>query len=138
MDKDGRSWIVRFAIAPIDGRLSLLNLVIEPENAGYGLTQSVLRQLPIAEWERETLSPEATHLVNLAQSGPSKPHAGRRHSDEELRHVANIYMAALNARLPVQRTVAEALGLSLSTATKQIVAARKKGFIPPIKKENDG
>ncbi|MDA2995327.1 MAG: hypothetical protein O3A04_08135 [Actinomycetota bacterium] len=95
--------------------------------------------MPIAEWEREALAGEATHLATLTADSASAPHSGRRHSDEELRRVADIYMAALNARQPVQKTVAEALGLSLSTATKRIVAARKKGYIPPAnRKEANG
>ena len=137
-DKDGHEWSVSFTVENVDGRLSLTNLSVAPVSSGYALTQTILREMPIAEWEREALAGEAIHLATLTTSSESAPHSGRRHSDAELRRVADIYMAALNARRPVQKTVAEALGLSLSTATKRIVAARKKGFIPPIKKENNG
>lgn len=131
VDKDSHGWEIRFSVDLVDGRLSLTDLSITPTEPGYALTQSVLRQLPIAQWERETFADESTRLVTLASEVPSAPHAGRRHSDDELRHVAAVYLTALNARLPVQQTVAEVLGLPLSTATKRIVAARKKGYIPP-------
>ncbi len=137
--KDGHEWSVSFTVDNVDGRLSLTNLSVAPVSSGYALTQTILRDMPIAEWEREALAGEATHLATLTADSASAPHSGRRHSDEELRRVADIYMAALNARQPVQKTVAEALGLSLSTATKRIVAARKKGYIPPAnRKEANG
>ena len=138
-DKDGHGWRVSFRVQNVDGRLSLTNLSVSPLSRGYALTQTILRDMPIAEWEREALEGEATHLATLTAGSASAPHSGRRHSEAELRRVADIYMAALNARRPVQKTVAEALGLSLSTATKRIVAARKKGFIPPAnRKEANG
>jgi len=136
VDKDGREWEVRFSVHLIDDRLSITDLSISPTGPGYALTQSVLRQLPLAEWERSTFADESVRLVTLAPPRSSRPHGGRRHSDDELRNVAAIYLTALNARLPVQQTVAEALGLPLSTATKRIVAARKKGFIPPATRKD--
>lgn len=138
-DKDGHGWKIAFRVENLDGRLSLTDLSVSPVSNGYALTQTILRDMPIAEWEREALADEVTHLATLTAGSESAPHSGRRHSDTELRQVADIYMAALNARQPVQKTVAEALGLSLSTATKRIVAARKKGYIPPAnRKEANG
>lgn len=134
-DKDGHGWQIQFSIKKVGERLSLTDLSISPSQDGYALTQSVLRQLPIAEWEREMFVEEAAHLATLSQRSESAPHSGRRYSNDELRQVAKIYLTALNARLPVQKTVASALGLSLSTATKRIVAARRYGYLPPVQKD---
>lgn len=62
-----------------------------------------------------------------------KAHSGRQHSDDELQSVADVYRSAFKKSLPVQQTVAETLGIPLSTATKRIMAARRKGLIPKRK-----
>jgi hypothetical protein len=56
-------------------------------------------------------------------------HQGRQHSDKDLQAVGDIYLAAYKARIPVQKAVADALGISVSTAAKRIMAARQQGFI---------
>lgn len=60
-----------------------------------------------------------------------KAHQGREHSTEELHIIADLYEQALDKRIPVQRHVAKNTGVSLSTATKRIMAARKAGLLPP-------
>jgi DNA-binding transcriptional regulator LsrR (DeoR family) len=59
----------------------------------------------------------------------STAHQGREHSDAELQRVAEVYMVAYKAHLPVQKIVANAFGVSVSTAAKRIMVARRKGFI---------
>ena len=136
-DNTGNEWEVRFSVQMIADRLSIADLKITPVAPGYPLTQTVLRQLPIVEWEREAFQEESAQLQTLTPLTQSLPHSGRRHSDDELRHVAQIYLTALNARLPVQKTVAETLGIPLSTATKRITAARRLGFLPPAARNTD-
>lgn len=133
-DKDGRKWIVRLEVGLIGGRLSVFNLSVTPKMPGYPLTQSVIRQLPFADWERAAFITESAKLARLNRPNTAGPHSGRRFSEEELLHVAAVYQTALNARLPVQKTVADELGVPLSTATKRISAARRRGFIAPITK----
>lgn len=56
-------------------------------------------------------------------------HAGRKHTDKELKHVAQLYEIAYRNRIPVQQFIANAFKISPSTAAKRIMAARKHGFI---------
>ena len=53
------------------------------------------------------------------------------HKDQELVEVATIYTAAFARRRPPVMAVAEALGVSRSTANKRVIAARKAGLLPP-------
>lgn len=55
---------------------------------------------------------------------------GKRHNDRYLRNVASLYIDAYDNDVPVQEAVAQALGVPISTATKQIMSARRRGLIP--------
>lgn len=55
---------------------------------------------------------------------------GKRHSDRYLRNVASLYIDAYNNGVPVEPAVAQALGVPLSTASKQIMSARRRGLLP--------
>jgi transposase len=59
-------------------------------------------------------------------------HRGRPASDDELRTVAAIYVEAKADRAPVQAAVAEAFGISPSTAAKRIMAARRAGLLDAV------
>lgn len=130
-DKDGHGWNVQLTLDFVEDRTAITELTITPSGSGYALTQSVLRQLPFAAWERTLFAEAQTHLETLGDI-PIAPHPGRRHTDDDLRRVAETYMAAFNARLPVQQTVADRLGIPLSTAGKRILAARSRGFLTPV------
>jgi hypothetical protein len=60
---------------------------------------------------------------------------GKRHSDEYLREVARVYNEAFESRTLVQvhgfvqEAVMKHFDIPLTTATKQIMEARKRGFI---------
>ena len=60
---------------------------------------------------------------------------GKKHSDEHLREVARVYNEALESRTLVQvhgfvqEAVMKHFGIPLSTAAKQIMEARKRGYI---------
>jgi len=59
---------------------------------------------------------------------------GKKHSDEELHEVARVYMQAHESRLTIQQAVAKHFGISVSTAAKQIMHARSRGFLPEMQK----
>lgn len=65
-------------------------------------------------------------------------HQGRQHSMYELQTVAAIWLEAKKNGLPVQQTIARAMDVPLSTATKRIMAARKRGLIPNISADPTG
>lgn len=134
LDRNGREWAIQLTLDVIADESGITELTITPTSGEYHLTQAVLRQLPFAEWERDIFADERTRLDSFTPSR-TDTHQGRRHTDDYLRNVAEIYTAALNARRPVQQTVADRLGLPLSTATKQIVAARRRGFLTPANRK---
>jgi hypothetical protein len=96
----------------------------------------MLTEIPLDKLFRDDLAIESEHLQRMLRNRKgSTAHKGRQHSDEDLLAVAEIYEAAFQARVPVQRAVADAFGISLSTAAKRIMAARGRGFITPIQEE---
>jgi hypothetical protein len=129
-DHNGQNWSITVKVVPQFG-YALSELSIRPTAPGYALTQTIVRQMPILEWERTALAAHAAQLTAAATVVSSPPHSGRPHSAHDLNLVADIYRVALNARLPARKAVAEAFDISLSTAAKRIMAARKRGFLPP-------
>lgn len=130
-DNSGNPWDITLEISNLDGQLALTGITIRPLHPGYRLTQRTVRQIPITDLERTALATQAAHLATFTPPAESAPHSGRTLSDSELKLVADIYRTAERARLPVQRTVAETLGIPLATATRRIMVARQKGFLPP-------
>lgn len=59
-----------------------------------------------------------------------KSHHGRQHTEAELRDIALTYKKFSNSGVPVQKSVAESLGVCVSTANKRVMAARQAGLIP--------
>jgi hypothetical protein len=132
-DHNGRNWSITVKVVPQFG-YALSELSIRPTSPGYALTQTIVRQMPILEWERTTLAAHAAHLTTAATALHSPPHSGRPHSDHDLSLVADIYRTALNARLPARKAVADAFNISQSTAAKRVMAARKRGLLPPVRR----
>ncbi len=135
-DPSGRSWRVVLEVATIRERLEPVALSITAVEAGYALSQSTVRKIPFASFVRNNKSVLRQYIDSSSPTGsmramsPTPPkRVGRRYTDYELERVAQIYRDAYKARIPVQRAVADALEIPLSTAVKQIIAARKRGFI---------
>lgn len=111
-------------------RPDIAAITIQTMDSRSPVTRRMLSEIPLDKLFRDELAIE-TELFNrmISNRKGTTAHQGRQHSDEELRAVADIYKAAFKARLPVQKAVADALGVSVSTAAKRIMAARSHGFI---------
>jgi hypothetical protein len=137
-DLNGNSWDVGVEFKQTSGRLGFKSIVIQPMNTGYPLTRSVLAQVPLLELFSESMFKEQLDFDrwqrikrNLAN------HQGRASSDEELKLVAEVREAALEANFPVQSAVARVLGITKGAAGNRIKVARTRGFIPPVDEEVD-
>lgn len=129
-DELGHPWRVSVSLQVLGGISALSSVTVEAAGAGYPLTQTVLRQLPLAELEREAFAEEREHLQARQRSRAIGVHSGRRLSSDDLQEVADVYLAARNARVPVQRAVAEHFEIAVSSAAKRIQTARQRGLIP--------
>jgi len=130
-DGDGTKWWVSAEFKTINGRSNISSLRVDSTHLGSSVTRRLLRDLPLDKLFGAALSVETEYLARISRGHRrNTSHQGRSHSKEELQEVANIYHAAYLARLPVQKAVADALGVSVSTAAKRIMAARKNGLIP--------
>jgi hypothetical protein len=129
-DSNGRKLLVTAEFKTFNDRLDIAAITIQTTDLRSPITRRMLNELPLDKLFREDLAIESEHLQRMLRKRKgSTAHQGRPHSEEDLRVVAGIYNAAFLARRPVQRAVADALGISLSTAAKRIMAARGRGFI---------
>jgi hypothetical protein len=120
--------------------MELVGLEVRPESGR--MVADDVRQLPLGGIIADARKHHTAWYRRLADQGalPREtatewaeswgPHRGRRISDAELERTAGAYLAAWRAGEPVTAAVAEALGLSSSTAGKRIMAARRAGLLP--------
>jgi hypothetical protein len=135
-DSNGRKLLVTAELKTFNDRLDIAAITIQTTDLRTPITRRMLTEIPLDKLFRDDLAIESEHLQRMLRNRKgSTAHKGRQHSDEDLLAVAEIYEAAFQARVPVQRAVADAFGISLSTAAKRIMAARGRGFITPIQEE---
>jgi len=130
-DQSGKPWRLVIEVATIRGRNEPVALSITAVEAGYALSQSTIRAMPFASFLHQRIDSSGPTGSMRATSPTPPKRVGRRYTDYELERVAQIYRDAYKARVPVQRAVADALEIPLSTAVKQVIAARKRGLISP-------
>lgn len=127
-DKIGEKWDVTLTTKLINGRREIVSVKIETTDS-KPVSRKALSSISLEEILRDELAVKLPALSRVLGKREKTSRQGRAHSDDDLREVANIYMAAYMARVPVQRAVANAQGISVSTAVKRIMAARKAGMI---------
>ncbi len=135
-DANGNCWRVDVVYSAIEGRKMPVELCIRAVEQGYGLTQSILRSLPLAGTVGLDLYGKG-FIVEL-KTLPRAKRINKEYSDEELDLVARIYRMAFAAHRPVQAAVANHLKIPTSTAAKQIAAARTRGFLRPATRRRAG
>ena len=130
VDKSGSEWNVGVEFKTLSGRLGISSLTIWSKDGSETLSRRALSDLPLLHLFRDAMAVESELLAQINRPRRiSTAHQGREHSDAELQRVAEVYMVAYKAHLPVQKIVANAFGVSVSTAAKRIMVARRKGFI---------
>jgi hypothetical protein len=130
IDSTGCQWAVSIEFKTLEGRVVPARFLIEPYSEVSELKTDVLHDVSIQKIVKPWIDSEQEQVVRQNSRRRITPHSGRPHSDKELRTVADVYSVAYKSSLPVQRTVAQTLGISVSTAAKRIMAARQRGFIP--------
>jgi len=132
-DSNGSQWRVEVELKATRGRIGISSLSVSSVDGMPTLTRRILRDLPLDQLFREVMAIESKQLSKSNRK--STNHKGRTHTESELRTVAEIYMAAFKAHRPVQKTVADMLGISVSTAAKRIMAARSHGYLSQVEGE---
>lgn len=130
IDSNGDRWALSVEFKTVKGRIVPSALLIEPLVGVVELTTKILQELSIQKIVKPWIEQEQIALARSNVNIKVKAHSGRPHSEDELQSVANVYRIAYEKSLPVQQTVAETLGIPLSTAAKRIMAARRQGLIP--------
>jgi|LakMenEpi03Aug12_release.lakeMendotaPanAssembly.Ray.scaffolds.fasta_scaffold70195_2 hypothetical protein len=136
-DSNGSELLLQAGFKVFNDRIDIASIWIRTKDLGSPITRRMLSEIPLDKLFRDELAVEVEQLNRILRNKKgTTAHQGRQHSDEDLQTVAEIYGAAFQARVPVQKAVADALGISVSTAAKRIMAARSRGFITRTREEN--
>ena len=130
LDANNTEWVIDAEFMLKRGRVDLHSLTITSLSESP-ITRRLLKELPLDNLFRdEMVSEENSTLKQKRKINSNSSHQGRAHSDEEIQLVAEIYIAAYLGHVSVENAVANAFGISVSTASKRIMVARTRGFIP--------
>jgi hypothetical protein len=122
-------------------RFDVLSIRVDSTEPDVAVTPVEIRNLGLANIIREARSEVAADYADeLARLSPVQPNqivanprigpdSTRDLSTGDLMLVASLYMDAYHRGVPVQRYVAETLGIAVSTAARRIRLARQAGFI---------
>ena len=124
-DKNGKKWDVTLTTKLVNGRREIMSVKIETTDS-----TPVSRRALSSIFLEELFGDDLAVVSPILRQREKTSRQGRAHSDDDLQAVADIYLLAHKARVPVQRAVANAQGITISTAAKRIMAARVKNLIP--------
>lgn len=128
-DKIGKKWEVTLTTKLVNDRREIVSVKIETTDS-TPVSRRALASISLEELFGDELAVISPTSSQILQQHKTTSHQGRAHSDKDLQAVADIYKAAHKARIPVQQAVANAQGISISTAAKRIMAARAKNLLP--------
>lgn len=146
----GADWQVTTEWDVRGGRLEPVSVTIRALNRDRCVTGEAMRAIPIGELHRQARAATASFLASIRETKGDEftqrlltlapglpdlalgPRRGIAMSDQELEQVAAVYRKAWTEGEPVTEAVAEAFGISPSTASKRIMKARRMGLLEGI------
>ena len=150
-DRSGRPWLVTSKWAVLDGRMEPTSVTVEAtKNSAAPVSAEATKQLSLgtilkehrhlmvhhsrdaAANRKENAQEEAAFERQAAQFGA---HQVLARTPEALDVVADVYRDAYERGEPVQQAVADAFGISRSTAANRIMLARRAGHEMPNPKD---
>lgn len=133
---------IEFKWLRINGRDEITAITISMQNSTKVFEPVLLRKIPWTEIINAQRLERSAHSFQKRQNQTRAvgPDSTRTLSDQDLEHVAALYLEAWQRDLPVQRHVATSLNIAISTAARRISLARGRGFIsrdinPPTNKK---
>ena len=133
---------IEFKWLRINGRDEITAITISMQNSTKVFEPVLLRKIPWTEILNALRIERSAHSFQKRQNQARAvgPDSTRTLSDQDLEHVAALYLEAWERDLQVQRHVATSLNISISTAARRISLARSRGFIsrdinPPTNKK---
>jgi hypothetical protein len=122
----GKSFDVATKIQQVNGAYRMIGISIQSVD-GEQLTVEQYRRVPISTLMKKALSriapkPEMKATLKGAQRGSTLP-------DDLLEEVAQLYKQAVNYGNSPIAAIAQAFGVSQSTAAKRVMLARKLGYL---------
>jgi hypothetical protein len=136
---NGTEWDLEVQFQLIDHRPVPQSLRILAAHQGQELTQAIVRELPfrlmVDSSRRIQTVEERSKTIKRVRDERARPHRGSSPlTDFEMSETIRLFMEAYQERRPVIRYVAHGLGISESAANKRLIAARRAGAIPSIRR----
>ena len=129
LDSNNNEWTIEVEFKNKKGRVGFHSLTVT-SLTDAPITRRLMAELPLDKLFRAEMVAEKNEaLSRKIKRNTASQHPGRAHSDEELQLVGEIYISAYMRKVSVEKSVADAFGISVSTASKRISAARSRGFI---------
>jgi len=142
-DSKGNTWNIMIKTATINGRSEPVGLTVSASGEHTRLLQSTLREIPFTKFLQNWAN--YPHELSRSNSGitgamtvsePKRSRGSHPLTEGEMQRVVDVYLDAYENHLPLQQTVAQTLGIPLSTACKRINLVRKKGLLPRVERPN--